>query len=263
VAACTVCGFAATLVMLVGAILPEGPKKLVEVVATLPILLIHTAADSFKEGRLVISSPGSLLARLRRPAWTTGPGLRSGPWWVTGAVLGALLAVFDNVVVVFVVVMLGPFGLLALVLPLAAAVGLGVFVSRSAGRRGVAVVAVMAYVAALGNSVVGAVLEQRLIVVPFGLVLGGTLLLVLGLAGFFADRMLRAAAPTQAPAKSAQAAEPASRGPIQVVVTEEGRKYWDGSEWRPVVQMSDDGHHAWNGREWLAVAPSQPAQPPV
>jgi hypothetical protein len=263
VAACAMCGSAATLVMLIGAVLPEGPKKLVEVVATLPILLIHTAADSFKEGRLVLSSPAALLARLRRPAWATGSGLQSGPWWVTGAVLGALLAVFDNVVVVFVVTMLGPLALLALVLPLGAAVGLGVFVSRTSGRRGVAVVAVMAYVAALGNSVVGAVLQQRFIIVLFGLVFGGTLLLGLGLAGFFGDRLLRATGARQSLTESAPPPEPAWESPVQVVLTEEGRIYWDGTEWRPVVQMSDDGHHAWNGREWLAVAPSHPAQPPA
>jgi hypothetical protein len=120
-------------------------------------------------------------------------------------------------------------------------------------------VAVMAYVAALLNSMVGAVIEQRLIIVPVGLVTGGTLLLGLGLAGYFGDRLLRAAARRPAVPDSAPRPEPAGH----VVLSQEGHVYWDGSHWRPVLQVSEDGHHVWNGQQWLPVRPSHPTQPPV
>lgn len=308
VTATAMCGALAAAIMFLGHGFSEEARKLTEVVATLPILLIHSVADSIRERKLVFSTQ-SLLAPLRSmarplradatvgaaaaagaasevapgtPATATtlitgaasvtsgaevepapaipDPGARPIPWWFSGALLGGILALFDNVAGVVLATM-GPSGALVnVVLALGAAVGLGMFVARRFERRVPGLLAVMAYVGAFFNSVFYAiVLRGDLTVIPSGVIFGGTALLLLALGGYFVERRLvrrRAAAARGGTTPSRpDAAGPAVR---PVVLAEAGHVYWDGAAWKPVVQLSEDRRHVWNGEAWLPVS-TEPA----
>jgi zinc-ribbon domain len=182
--------------ILIGNVLGEGLKLVVEAFATLPVLLIHPVDDMFKRREFSMPSPAHVVQGIAR--------VGSTPWWQTAAIFGVAIGIFDNTIGLVLGVASGAVAVIAVLLaPLVAGAILGF---RSRGKARLASLA-MGYPASMVNIFfVVAVLHMNTgdptVTAIFGVVLGGSFIALLGVGGHELGRLVARRSEVATPAAS-------------------------------------------------------------
>src|SRR5712692_8275201 len=87
--AVAICGGCALVLLIIGNTLAQGLRLIVEAVATLPVLFVHSVTELFENRRFVMPSPGLLTSRALGHA-------HSQSWVLTGIVFGVIQGIIDN-----------------------------------------------------------------------------------------------------------------------------------------------------------------------
>lgn len=222
-----------------------GLKALIDALAALPLLGIHSLKDLLISGQFRPPSRATLL----RPITHIHPD----QWLLSVAAYGGLLFLLANVVGFIFALFFGMAGIYTAYL---VALIIGFYLARRTTSHGWRIILLAGYGVGLLNSITSISLTQEgnsyasqvggpVQAVLWGTFVGGTLYALLGGAGYFIGRRFHA---VSAPKPLAAMVSPFSLAPP--ALSPDQAYFWDGHEWMPSAH-SPDGYYVWNGSAWV------------